>query len=189
MVGCFGLCDDHHHTRVPHDLIVEANRRLDIWALLQCGGLSGVACFWATSFGRNLSARGGHVAARDAPTPRRTCPKSEVDHERWHRHFEPHLGGGPKPVQHPAKGNGRHRSAALAHEDISSGFLFSLETTQGAEHPAWDHGCSCDRGTRDLLCCFCASRFRSTRLCIRPLTSSRVLITSPAIQPSMRTAW
>src|SRR5262245_59025573 len=79
-------------------------------------------------------ARGGHVAARAAPTPRRTCPKSEVDHERWHRHFEPHLGGGPKPSQHPAKGNGRHRSAALAH------------------------------GTRDLRAVFCASRFRSTRL-------------------------
>src|SRR5262249_40398630 len=43
-------------------------------------------------------ASGGPVAARDAPTPRRTCPKSEVDHERWHRHFEPHLGGGPSRV-------------------------------------------------------------------------------------------
>jgi len=40
MVGCFGLCDDHHHTRVPHDLIVEANPRLDVWMLLQCGGLA-----------------------------------------------------------------------------------------------------------------------------------------------------
>jgi len=30
-----------------------------------------------------------------------------------------HLGGRHKPRQHPAKGNGRHRSAALAHEDIS----------------------------------------------------------------------
>ena len=39
MVGCFGLCDDHHHTRVPHDLIVEANPRLDVWHLLQCGVL------------------------------------------------------------------------------------------------------------------------------------------------------
>ena len=54
--------------------------------------------------------------------------------------------------------------APLAHEDISSGFLFSLETTQGAQHPAWDHGCGCDRGTRDLRAVFCASRFRSTRL-------------------------
>ena len=40
MVGCFGLCDDHHHTRVPHDLIVEANPRLDVWMLLRCGGLA-----------------------------------------------------------------------------------------------------------------------------------------------------
>src|SRR6516165_9931945 len=39
---------------------------------------------------------------------------------------ERHLGGRPKPGQHPAKGNRRHRSAALAHEDISSGFLFAL---------------------------------------------------------------
>jgi hypothetical protein len=46
---------------------------------------------------------------------------------------ERHLGGRPKPRQHPAKGNCRHRSAALAHEDISSGFLFSLETAQGAK--------------------------------------------------------
>ena len=46
MVGSFGLCDDHHHTRVPHDLIVEANRRLDIWALLQCGGLVQNATTW-----------------------------------------------------------------------------------------------------------------------------------------------
>ena len=35
----FGLFEDHHHTRVPHDLIVEANPRLDVWMLLQCGGL------------------------------------------------------------------------------------------------------------------------------------------------------
>src|SRR5215471_36947 len=40
MVGCFGLCDDHHHTRVPHDLIVEANPRLDVWMLLQRGALT-----------------------------------------------------------------------------------------------------------------------------------------------------
>jgi hypothetical protein len=40
MVGCFGLRDDHHHTRVPLDLIVEANARLDVWALLQCGALA-----------------------------------------------------------------------------------------------------------------------------------------------------
>ena len=36
----FGLFEDHHHTRVPHDLIVEANPRLDVWMLLQCGGLA-----------------------------------------------------------------------------------------------------------------------------------------------------
>src|SRR5215471_12731407 len=35
----FGLFEDHHHTHVPHDLIVEANPRLDVWMLLQCGGL------------------------------------------------------------------------------------------------------------------------------------------------------
>src|SRR5215467_12523482 len=51
----------------------------------------------------------------------------------WKRHF----GGRPKPRHHPAKGNCGHRSAALAHEDISSGFLFSLETAQGAKF-----GCS-----------------------------------------------
>jgi hypothetical protein len=36
----FGLFEDHHHTHVPHDLIVEANPRLDVWMLLQCGGLA-----------------------------------------------------------------------------------------------------------------------------------------------------
>src|SRR5262249_37908160 len=46
---------------------------------------------------------------------------------------ERHLGGRPEPRHHPAKGNRRHRSAALAHEDISSGFLFALETAQGAK--------------------------------------------------------
>src|SRR5262249_11083818 len=46
---------------------------------------------------------------------------------------ERHLGGQPKPRHHPAKGNRRHRSAALAHEDISSGSLVSLETAQGAK--------------------------------------------------------
>src|SRR5215469_16007982 len=46
---------------------------------------------------------------------------------------ERHLGGRPKPRHHPAKGNGRHRSATLAHEDISSGILFALETAQGAK--------------------------------------------------------
>src|SRR5262249_22618922 len=50
----------------------------------------------------------------------------------WKRHF----GGRPKPRHHPAKGNCGHRSAALAHEDISSGFLFSLETAQGAKFDA-----------------------------------------------------
>ena len=35
----FGLFEDHHHTRVPHDLIVEANPRLDVWQLLECGAL------------------------------------------------------------------------------------------------------------------------------------------------------
>jgi hypothetical protein len=46
---------------------------------------------------------------------------------------ERHLGGRPEPRHHPAKGNRRHRRAALAHEDISSGFLFALETAQGAK--------------------------------------------------------
>jgi hypothetical protein len=46
---------------------------------------------------------------------------------------ERHLGGRPEPRHHPAKGNRRDRSAALAHEDISSGFLFALETAQGAK--------------------------------------------------------
>ena len=49
---------------------------------------------------------------------------------------ERHFGGGSKPRNHPAKGNGRHRSAALAHENISSGFLFALETAQGAKFGA-----------------------------------------------------
>src|SRR6516164_3548242 len=47
-----------------------------------------------------------------------------------------HLGGRHKPRHHPAKGNGRHRSAALAHEDISSGFLLALEAAQGAKFDA-----------------------------------------------------
>ena len=49
---------------------------------------------------------------------------------------ERHLGGRSEPRHHAAKGNGRHRSAALAHEDISSGFLLALETTQGAKFDA-----------------------------------------------------
>jgi hypothetical protein len=49
---------------------------------------------------------------------------------------ERHLGGRPKPRQHPAKGNRRHRSAGLAHEDVSSGLLFALETAQGAKFGA-----------------------------------------------------
>ena len=47
-----------------------------------------------------------------------------------------HLGGRPKPRHHPAKGNCGHRSAAFAHEDISAGFLFALETAQGAKFDA-----------------------------------------------------
>jgi hypothetical protein len=47
----------------------------------------------------------------------------------WKRQF----GGRPKPRHHAAKGNRRHRGAALAHEDIPSGFLFALETAQGAK--------------------------------------------------------
>jgi hypothetical protein len=46
---------------------------------------------------------------------------------------ERHLRGGPKPRHHPAEGNRGHRRAALAHEDISSGPLFALETAQGAK--------------------------------------------------------
>jgi hypothetical protein len=46
---------------------------------------------------------------------------------------ERHFGGGPKPRHHPTKGNCGHRSAALAHEDISSRFLFALETAQGTK--------------------------------------------------------
>src|SRR5262245_20392437 len=34
-----GPSEDHHHPHVPHDLIVEANPRLDVWMLLQCGAL------------------------------------------------------------------------------------------------------------------------------------------------------
>jgi hypothetical protein len=47
----------------------------------------------------------------------------------WKRHF----GRWPKPRYHPAKGNCGHRSAPLAHEHISSGSLFALETAQGAQ--------------------------------------------------------
>jgi hypothetical protein len=47
-----------------------------------------------------------------------------------------HLGGRPEPRHHPAKGNCGHRSAALAHENISSCFLFALETAQGAKFDA-----------------------------------------------------
>jgi hypothetical protein len=56
----------------------------------------------------------------------------------WKRHFR----GRPKPRHHPAKGNCGHGRAALAHEDISSGFLFALETAQGAKFNAgqWVHG-------------------------------------------------
>src|SRR6476661_7748778 len=50
----------------------------------------------------------------------------------WKRHF----GDRPKPRYHPAKSNCGHRSAAFAHEDISSGFLFALKTAQGAKFDA-----------------------------------------------------
>jgi hypothetical protein len=46
------------------------------------------------------------------------------------------LGGRPKPRHHPAKGNCGHRSAAFAHEDVSAGFLFALETAEGAKFDA-----------------------------------------------------
>ena len=39
MPGAFGLADDHCHTRVPRDLMVEANPRLSIWELLEHGML------------------------------------------------------------------------------------------------------------------------------------------------------
>src|SRR5262249_40125255 len=104
-------------------------------------------------------ARGGHVAARDAPRPRRTCPKSEVDHERWHRHFEPHLGGGPKPGQHPAKGSGGRRRAALVYKDFSSGFFFLWETPQGPQPPGGDRGCGCARTPPALRVFFCPCLF------------------------------
>jgi hypothetical protein len=49
---------------------------------------------------------------------------------------ERHFGGRPEPRHHPAKGNRRHRRAAFAHEDISSGFLLAPETAQGAKFGA-----------------------------------------------------
>jgi hypothetical protein len=39
MSGAFGLLDDHHHTRVPRDLIAESNARLDLFWLLRVGAL------------------------------------------------------------------------------------------------------------------------------------------------------
>jgi hypothetical protein len=39
MVGCFGLRDDPHSSHFPGDLVVEANPRVDVWMLLQCGAL------------------------------------------------------------------------------------------------------------------------------------------------------
>jgi hypothetical protein len=47
-----------------------------------------------------------------------------------------HLGGRPKPRHHSAERNCGHRSAAFAHEDISSGLLFALATAQGAKFDA-----------------------------------------------------
>ncbi len=49
---------------------------------------------------------------------------------------ERHLRGGSKPRHHPAKGKCGHRSAAFAHENISSRFLFALETALGANFDA-----------------------------------------------------
>jgi hypothetical protein len=64
----------------------------------------------------------------------------ELESSRMPQHVgmdsERHFGGGSKARQHPAKGNGGHRCAALAHEDISSGPLFALETAQGAKFDA-----------------------------------------------------
>jgi hypothetical protein len=39
MVACFGLHNGYQLSRVPADLLVEANPRADIWKLLQCGAL------------------------------------------------------------------------------------------------------------------------------------------------------
>jgi len=39
MVGCFGLSDDNHPSHFPLDRLVENWPRLDVWMLLQCGGL------------------------------------------------------------------------------------------------------------------------------------------------------
>ena len=47
-----------------------------------------------------------------------------------------HFGGRPKLRHHTAKGNCGHWSAAFAHEDVSAGFLFALETAQGAKFDA-----------------------------------------------------
>jgi hypothetical protein len=39
MVGCFGLCDDHCHTRVPLDRLIESRARIDATMLNRIGGL------------------------------------------------------------------------------------------------------------------------------------------------------
>ena len=40
MVGCFGLRDDPNPFHFPLDRLVENWPRLDVWMLLQCGGLA-----------------------------------------------------------------------------------------------------------------------------------------------------
>jgi hypothetical protein len=58
----FGLFEDHHHTRVPLDLLVEANPRLDIWMLLQSGAL-----LEGATTRLHWGGHGGCLVARRAP--------------------------------------------------------------------------------------------------------------------------
>ena len=39
MVGCFGLSNDHCHTRVPLDCLIESRARIDATMLNRIGGL------------------------------------------------------------------------------------------------------------------------------------------------------
>lgn len=71
MVGCFGLRDDPHPSHFPGDRMVEANARLDVWMLLQCGALTEGALTelkWGQK-GSQLARRGPNLLVDGTPVP------------------------------------------------------------------------------------------------------------------------
>ena len=70
MVGCFGLCDDHCHTRVPLDRLIESRARLDATMLNRIGGLADGAVTELKWGDRGLPARYSQPQSLDQREPR-----------------------------------------------------------------------------------------------------------------------